>query len=51
MAGSFIMATPIAPAPTLSVPSGHLLTDLYRMDVEEYDRLVEVGVLKDYRVK
>ena len=45
--------TPTSAAPE-ALPSSaapHLLDDLYRLTVDEYDRLAEAGVLKDRRVE
>src|SRR4051812_6959552 len=46
------VATPtVTAAVASSVPSAHLLTGLYRMSVDQYDRLVAAGVLDDPKVE
>ncbi len=42
--------TPVEP-PAFAPIAPHLLDDLYRMNVEEYERMAEAGVLADRRVE
>jgi Uma2 family endonuclease len=53
MAASSTTVMPAEPPPlgAIFIPEAHLLADLYRMTVDEYERLAEAEVLSDRRVE